>query len=32
LTVTEENLRAFEWYQRLGFKMHKEFGAYVWHR
>jgi ribosomal protein S18 acetylase RimI-like enzyme len=32
LTVTEENLRAFEWYQRLGFKMRKEFGAYVWQR
>ena len=32
LTVTKENLRAFEWYQRLGFKIHKEFGAYVWQR
>jgi GNAT superfamily N-acetyltransferase len=32
LTVTKENLRAFEWYLRLGFKMHKEFGAYVWQR
>jgi ribosomal protein S18 acetylase RimI-like enzyme len=32
LTVTKENLRAFEWYQRLGFKMRKEFGAYVWQR
>jgi ribosomal protein S18 acetylase RimI-like enzyme len=32
LTVTKENLRAFEWYQHLGFKMHKEFGAYVWQR
>ena len=32
LTVTKENLRAIEWYQRLGFKMRKEFGAYVWQR
>ena len=28
----KENLRAFEWYQRLGFKIRKEFGAYVWQR
>ena len=32
LTVTKENLRAFEWYQRLGCKIRKEFGAYVWQR
>jgi ribosomal protein S18 acetylase RimI-like enzyme len=32
LTVTKENRRAFEWYQRLGFKTRKEFGAYVWER
>jgi ribosomal protein S18 acetylase RimI-like enzyme len=30
LTVTGENRRAFEWYQRLGFRVRKEFGAYVW--
>jgi ribosomal protein S18 acetylase RimI-like enzyme len=32
LTVTRENRRAFDWYQRLGFKIRKEFGAYVWER
>jgi len=32
LTVTEKNRRAFDWYQRLGFKIRKEFGAYVWER
>jgi ribosomal protein S18 acetylase RimI-like enzyme len=32
LTVTKDNLRAYEWYQRLGFKIRKEFGAYVWQR
>jgi ribosomal protein S18 acetylase RimI-like enzyme len=32
LTVTAENRRAFEWYQRLGFKIWKEFGAYVWQK
>jgi ribosomal protein S18 acetylase RimI-like enzyme len=32
LTVTKKNRRAFEWYQRLGFKIRKEFGAYVWQR
>ncbi len=32
LTVTQKNLRAFEWYRRLGFKNRKEFGAYVWQR
>jgi ribosomal protein S18 acetylase RimI-like enzyme len=30
LTVTKRNRRAFEWYQRLGFEIRKEFGAYVW--
>jgi ribosomal protein S18 acetylase RimI-like enzyme len=30
LTVTKKNRRAFEWYQRLGFKIRKEFGAFVW--
>jgi ribosomal protein S18 acetylase RimI-like enzyme len=32
LTVTRDNRRAFDWYQRLGFKIRKEFGAYVWER
>jgi ribosomal protein S18 acetylase RimI-like enzyme len=32
LTVTGENRRAFEWYRRLGFRIRKEFGAYVWQR
>jgi GNAT superfamily N-acetyltransferase len=32
LTVTKKNRRAFEWYQRLGFRIRKEFGAYVWQR
>ena len=32
LTVTEKNHRALQWYQRLGFKIRKEFGAYVWQR
>jgi ribosomal protein S18 acetylase RimI-like enzyme len=32
LTVTKKNRRAFEWYQHLGFKLRKEFGAYVWQR
>jgi ribosomal protein S18 acetylase RimI-like enzyme len=32
LTVTKKNRRAFDWYQRLGFKLRKEFGAYVWER
>ena len=30
LTVTEQNRRAFDWYQRLGFKMRRDFGAYLW--
>ena len=32
LTVTKRNRRAFEWYQRVGFKIRKEFGAFVWNR
>ena len=32
LTVTGENRRAFDWYERLGFRIRKEFGAYVWQR
>ncbi len=32
LTVTKKNRLAFEWYQRLGFRIRKEFGAYVWER
>ncbi len=32
LTVTQKNSRALNWYQRLGFKIRKEFGAYVWER
>ena len=32
LTVTQKNRRAFDWYTRLGFRMRKEFGAYVWQR
>jgi ribosomal protein S18 acetylase RimI-like enzyme len=32
LTVTKKNRRAFEWYQRLGFRIRKDFGAYVWQR
>jgi ribosomal protein S18 acetylase RimI-like enzyme len=32
LTATQKNHRAFEWYQRLGFKPRKEFGAFVWER
>lgn len=32
LAVTQKNQRAFEWYQRLGFKIRKDFGAYVWQR
>ncbi|MBN1571517.1 MAG: GNAT family N-acetyltransferase [Acidobacteria bacterium] len=32
LTVTEKNRRAYDWYQRLGFRMRKQFGAYVWQR
>jgi ribosomal protein S18 acetylase RimI-like enzyme len=30
LTVTVQNRRAFEWYQRLGFRLRREFSAYVW--
>ena len=32
LTVTVENRRALEWYQREGFRLRKDFGAYVWQR
>ena len=32
LTVTKKNRRAYDWYQRLGFRIRKEFGAYVWER
>jgi len=32
LTVTKKNRRAYEWYQRLGFRLRKEFGAFVWNR
>ncbi len=32
LTVTRKNRRAFEWYLRLGFRIRKEFGAFVWER
>jgi len=30
LTVTRQNRRACEWYQRLGFTVRRDFGAYVW--
>ena len=30
LTVTHENRRAYEWYQRLGFRVRRDFGAYLW--
>jgi ribosomal protein S18 acetylase RimI-like enzyme len=32
LTVTKKNRRAFEWYQRVGFRIRKDFGAYIWNR
>jgi ribosomal protein S18 acetylase RimI-like enzyme len=32
LTVTKKNRRAFEWYQRIGFGIRKEFNAHVWQR
>jgi ribosomal protein S18 acetylase RimI-like enzyme len=32
LTVTKDNRRAFEWYTRLGFRIRKEFSAFVWER
>ena len=32
LAVTPGNRRAYEWYRRLGFKIRKQFGAYVWER
>jgi ribosomal protein S18 acetylase RimI-like enzyme len=30
LMVTKANRRAFDWYRRLGFRIRKEFGGYVW--
>jgi ribosomal protein S18 acetylase RimI-like enzyme len=32
LTVTHQNRRAYEWYQRLGFKTRRDFCAYLWLR
>jgi ribosomal protein S18 acetylase RimI-like enzyme len=32
LTVSEDNRRAFKWYQHLGFKIHRRFCAYTWER
>lgn len=32
LVVTGENSRAFEWYRRIGFQPHREFGAFIWNR
>ncbi len=32
LTVTKDNQRACEWYQRIGFGLRKKFAAYVWQR
>ncbi|MEJ2245039.1 MAG: N-acetyltransferase, partial [Acidobacteriota bacterium] len=32
LAVTPGNRRAYEWYRRLGFKIRKQFGAYIWER
>jgi ribosomal protein S18 acetylase RimI-like enzyme len=32
LTVTQRNRRALEWYQRIGFRIRKEFNAHVWQR
>jgi ribosomal protein S18 acetylase RimI-like enzyme len=32
LTVTQKNQRAFDWYQRLGFRIRKAFGGYMWQR
>jgi ribosomal protein S18 acetylase RimI-like enzyme len=32
LTVTQQNQRAFDWYQHLGFRIRKSFGGYVWQR
>jgi ribosomal protein S18 acetylase RimI-like enzyme len=32
LTVTQKNQRAYDWYQRLGFKIRKAFGGYMWQR
>ena len=32
LVVTGENSRAVEWYRRMGFQPHREFGAFIWNR
>jgi ribosomal protein S18 acetylase RimI-like enzyme len=32
LTVTQQNRRAYEWYERLGFKVRRDFDACVWQR
>lgn len=32
LTVTKKNQRAFQWYRRLGFRIQREFEAFVWER
>jgi ribosomal protein S18 acetylase RimI-like enzyme len=32
LTVTKKNQRAYDWYQRLGFRIRKAFGGYIWER
>lgn len=32
LTVSQQNQRAYKWYLRLGFKIRRDFGAYVWQR
>jgi GNAT superfamily N-acetyltransferase len=32
LTVSEDNRRAFKWYQHLGFKIRRRFCAYTWER
>ncbi len=32
LTVTHDNKRAYQWYTRLGFRMRRDFDAYVWQR
>jgi ribosomal protein S18 acetylase RimI-like enzyme len=32
LTVTQKNQRAYDWYHRLGFRIRKAFGGYMWQR
>jgi ribosomal protein S18 acetylase RimI-like enzyme len=32
LTVSHQNRRAFDWYERLGFRNRRDFGAFVWTR